>query len=293
MFEKHSEKDAALETAILLVQCSDQKGIVAKISDFVYRYNGNIHQSDQYSTDPENGRFFMRLEFCFDPKQVPAAHLEKEFEILAGGLKADWTMKYASTRMKMGIMVSRFDHCLVELLYLWRSGELRVDIPVVISNHPDVEDIVKSYGVTFQYLPVRSDSKRRDEQKQLELLQDTDFLVLARYMQILSGDFIAGYGKDIINIHHSFLPSFKGANPYRQAYDRGVKVIGATAHYVTEDLDEGPIIDQVVERVSHRDTVQDLKRKGKHLEQIALANAIRAHVEHRVIRFRNKTIVFA
>ncbi|MFW5775055.1 MAG: formyltetrahydrofolate deformylase [Chitinivibrionales bacterium] len=293
MSEKDSVKNTAPETAILLVQCPDQKGIVAKISDFVYRYNGNILQSDQYSTDPQNGRFFMRLEFCFDPQQVPPAHLEKEFEILAGGLNADWAIKYASARLKMGIMVSRFDHCLVDLLYLWRSGELKVDIPVVISNHPDVEEIVTSYGVAFNYVPVEKDRKRQNEQQQLDMLGETDFLVLARYMQILSGYFIAGYGKDIINIHHSFLPSFKGANPYRQAYDRGVKVIGATAHYVTEDLDEGPIIEQVVENVSHRDTVQDLKRKGKHLEKIALANAIRAHIEHRVIRFRNKTIVFA
>ncbi len=287
------KSEKTMETAILLVQCADQKGVVAKISDFVFRYNGNILQSDQYSTDPENGRFFMRLEFCFNPEQVPPSHLEKEFEILAKNLSAVWTINYASTRMRMGIMVSKFDHCLVDLLYLWRSGELNVEIPVIISNHTDVKEIVEAHGIEFEYLPLKKESKEQDEQKQLQCLSKTDFVVLARYMQILSGEFISRYGKDIINIHHSFLPSFKGANPYRQAYDRGVKVIGATAHYVTEDLDEGPIIEQVVERVSHRDTVQDLKRKGKHLEKVALANAIRAHIEYRVIRFQNKTIVFA
>jgi formyltetrahydrofolate deformylase len=282
-----------MEKAVILVQCPDQKGIVARISEFVFRYNGNIIQADQYTTDPENGQYFMRLSFCFDPDKVPPAHLEKEFDILARSMDATWRIHYDSVTMRMGILVSRQDHCLADLLYLWRSGELPVEIPCVISNHPDAREIVEQYGVPFYHVPVSRDSREAAEKRILDLTSEsTDFLVLARYMQILTGGFLEGYGKDVINIHHSFLPSFKGANPYRQAYERGVKVIGATAHYVTVNLDEGPIIDQVVERVSHRYDVQRLMRKGKNLEKLALANAVQAHIEHRIIRYRNKTVVF-
>ena len=281
-----------METAILLVQCVDQKGIVAKLSDFVFRYEGNILQSDQYTTDPSNGLFFMRLEFCFDPLFVTHSHLEEEFGILAKGLRAQWKIHYRSTRMRMGILLSKQDHCLVDLLYRWRSGELPIDIPLVISNHPGISELLEQHHIPFYHIPV-TEQKQEQENHILSLVsKQTDFLVLARYMQILSEEFLHSYTNDIINIHHSFLPSFKGADPYRQAYERGVKVIGATAHYVTGDLDEGPIIEQIVERVSHRDTVEALKRKGRNLEKLALANAIRAHIEHRVIRDRNKTVVF-
>lgn len=282
-----------MEDAVILMQCPDQRGIIAKISDFVFRYNGNILQFDQYSTDPENGRYFMRVEFCFDKEHVPADHLEREFGILAKMLKAEWNIHYKSTRMSMGILASKYDHCLADLLYRWQSDELAVDIPFVISNHDNVRGIVEQYHIPFYHITCEPDSKLNDEKEILRLAKGTtDFLVLARYMQVLSERFLADYEKDIINIHHSFLPSFKGANPYKQAYERGVKVIGATAHFVTSNLDEGPIIEQLVERVSHRDNVEDLKRKGRNNEKTALANAVHTYVEHRVIRFQNRTVVF-
>ncbi len=282
-----------MEIAVLLIQCPDQKGIVARVSDLVFRYDANVIQSDQHTTDPENGDFFMRLEFYFDPDSVGRRHLEEEMEILARRLRAQWKIFYTAAPLNMGILVSKQDHCLFDLLYRWKSGELGVNIPFVISNHENARALVERYEVPFYYLPVSKDTKAKQERQILEHAGEaTDFLVLARYMQIVSDEFINEYQRDIINIHHSFLPSFKGANPYRQAYDRGVKVIGATAHYVTGDLDEGPIIEQVVERVSHRDKPEDLKRKGRNLEKLALANAIRAHIERRIIRYKNKTIVF-
>jgi formyltetrahydrofolate deformylase len=282
-----------METAVFLIQCNDQRGIVARISEFVFRYNGNIIQSDQHTTDPENGQFFMRLEFCFDPDFVSHKHLEDEFGILARTLNAQWQIQYLRKRLRMGILVSKQDHCLLDILYQWKSRELIADIPFVISNHEYVRESVEHYGIPFYYYPMTGTSKEHQEQSVLaKVFENTDFLVLARYMQILSESFIASYNKPIINIHHSFLPSFKGANPYRQAYERGVKLIGATSHYVTADLDEGPIIEQVVDRVSHRDNVETLMRKGKKLEQIALTNALRAHTEFRVLRYSNKTIVF-
>jgi len=283
-----------MEIAVFLIQCKDQRGIVAKISDFVFRYNGNIIQSDQHTTDPENGQFFMRVEFGFDPQIVSRKHLEDEFGILARTLHAQWQIHYTRERLRMGILVSNHDHCLLDLLYQCNSGELSIDIPFVISNHDTVRETAEHYRIPFYCLAVTPDTKIEQENKIFTLVNEsTDFLVLARYMQVLSESFINRYNRPIINIHHSFLPSFKGANPYRQAYERGVKVIGATAHYITANLDEGPIIEQAVERVSHRDNVDALIRKGKKLEQIALANAIRAHTEFRVLRYLNKTIVFA
>jgi formyltetrahydrofolate deformylase len=282
-----------METAILLVQCRDQKGIVAKISDFIFRCDGNIIKSDQYTTDPVDGQFFMRIEFCFDPLIVSKKHLEDEFGILSKVLNAQWQIHYLSKKLRMGIFVSKQDHCLMDLMYQWKSSELQVDIPFVISNHNSVRELVQHYNVPFFHYPITPEDKKDQEIKILDLVKDsTDFVVLARYMQVFTEAFIRAYDKDIINIHHSFLPSFKGANPYRQAYERGVKVIGATAHYITGELDEGPIITQAVESVSHRDNVDTLIRKGKSLEQLALANAIRAHTEYRVPRFQNKTIVF-
>lgn len=283
-----------METAIILIQCPDQKGIIAKISNFVFTYEGNIIKSDQYSTDPDGGIFFMRIEFCFDPERLPPRNLESAFAALAQSLGATWELHYASRKVRMAIAVSKYDHCLLDLLYRVRIGELPVAIPCVVSNHEDLRTVVESYGIPFHHLPVTQDTKSEQESAILDLIKDeSDLLVLARYMQILSDDFITAYGKDIVNIHHSFLPSFKGANPYRQAYERGVKIIGATAHYATASLDEGPIIAQAVEPVSHNDNVESLKRKGRHLELIALASAIRSHCEHRIIRFENKTIVFS
>lgn len=282
-----------METAVILIQCPDRRGIVAGLSNFVFRYEGNIIDSDQYTTDPEGGRFFMRLEFSFDDAKLAKEPFEAEFAELAGSLEGTWAIHYGSTLMRMAVLCSKQDHCLLDVLHRQRTGELPVTIPMVVSNHADARELVEHYGIRFHHVPITKETKLDKELEILNLVRDeTDFLVLARYMQILSEGFLAAYKKDIINIHHSFLPSFKGANPYKQAYDRGVKVIGGTAHFVTLELDEGPIIEQVVERVSHKDNIEDLKRKGKNLEKIALVNAIRAHIEHRVIRFENKTIVF-
>ncbi len=281
-----------MEQAILLIQCPDQKGIVAKFSNFVFEHDANIISSYQYSTDPDGGRFVMRVKFVFDNKRCPEASLESDLEDLASTLDAAWQIHYESKVMRMAIAVSRFDHCLVDLLYRVHSGELRVEVPLVVSNHEDARELVEGHGIPFHYLPISKKSKPEQEKRILELIRDSsDFLVLARYMQVLSEDFLTGYGKDIINIHHSFLPSFMGANPYRQAYDRGVKIIGATAHFATSTLDEGPIIDQAVGRVTHKDKVESLKGKGRDLEKQALASAVRMYLEHRVIRYETKTII--
>lgn len=281
-----------MESIVLLIQCPDRRGIVAEVTAFVHEHGGNITGSNQHSTDPEGGRFFMRLEFCVDAQPDRAA-LEAEFSPLARKLEMTWRMHYASDIPRMALAVSKFDHCLLDLLYRVKSGDLRVSVHCVVSNHETARELVESYGIPFHHLPVTPESKRDQERHMLELVRDnSDFFVLARYMQILSRDFLENYGKDVINIHHSFLPSFMGANPYRQAYDRGVKLIGATAHYATTELDEGPIIEQAVGRVTHRDSPASLRRKGRALEQQALAYAIAAHVERRIIKYENKTIVF-
>ncbi|MFA6239773.1 MAG: formyltetrahydrofolate deformylase [Candidatus Hydrogenedentales bacterium] len=282
-----------MTTAVLLIQCPDRKGIIARVSDFVFRRDCNILTADQHTTDPEGGRFFMRVVFALDESKLDRAEFETAWAEVAKELQAAWEIHYDTQTLNMGILVSKQDHCLFDLLYRQRSGELRVNIPLVISNHESCRDLVERYGVPFHYVPVTPETKLKAEQQMLDLVQNTtDFLVLARYMRVVSDGFLAAYKKDLINIHHSFLPSFKGADPYRQAYERGVKIIGATAHYVTADLDEGPIIEQRVERVYHKDTVEDLKRKGRNLEKLALAKAIRVHVEHRIIRDAHRTIVF-
>ena len=281
--------------AIALVECADRRGIIAAASGWLAAINANIVQADEYAG--VDGQFFMRLAFSFNGTGHDLASLEAGLTaVIGGGHGRPGSVRVFDARTKpaMGVLVSKADHCLVELLYRQRAGELPVTIPFVAGNHPDLAPVVESYGIPFHHVPVTKETKSQAEARLLELAQgQTDFLVLARYMQIVSGDFINEYGRDIINIHHSFLPSFAGADPYRQAWERGVKVIGATAHYVTEYLDEGPIIEQVVERVSHRDDVETLKRKGKSLERQALYQAILAHAERRVIRYCNKTIVFA
>lgn len=281
-----------MKTAILLIQCPDQPGIVAKVSQWVFSQGGNIIRSDQHSTHHQNGTFFMRLEICFNASKQSEMLLQQSFAEIAEVLQAMWALHNMDKKMRMGVLVSRYDHCLFELLYRWHSGELRAEIPFIISNQQDCEKLADQFSIPYYYFPTSSE-KQQQEKAILEIVTDkTDFLVLARYMQILSPQFLRSYPCDIINIHHSFLPSFVGANPYQQAYQRGVKIIGATAHYVTDELDEGPIIEQIVERVSHRDDVLQLQRAGKHLEKIALVNAIAAHVNHQVIRYDNKTIVF-
>jgi formyltetrahydrofolate deformylase len=282
------------DRARLLITCPDQQGIVAKVSKFLYEHGANIVQSDQYSTDPAGGTFFMRVEFDLPDIVMKKEELEKDFHHIANSFQMKWKFSYMSHVKRMAIFVSKQDHCLLDLLWRYQSGDFLCEIPLVISNHPDLQKTVESLGIPYYFIPVNKENKREAEQKQLELLQkyQIDFVVLARYMQILSPEFIRHYQYKIINIHHSFLPAFVGARPYERAYDRGVKIIGATSHYVTEDLDEGPIIEQGVKEVNHRYNVEDLKRVGRTIERDVLARAVQLHLEDRVIVYENKTIVF-
>lgn len=278
----------------LLVSCPDRPGIVAALSQFLFAAGANIIHSDQYSTDPWGGRFFMRVEFELPGLAERHGQLQEDFAGLAREFEMVWELKRVRPRKRMAILVSREEHCLLDLLWRWQAGELDVDIPLVISNHPHLAERVKPYGIPYHYLPIEPGGKARQEQALLELLRgQVDFVVLARYMQILSPAFLAEYPHRVINIHHSFLPAFIGARPYHQAHARGVKLIGATAHYATEDLDEGPIIEQDVIRVDHRDDPDSLRRKGRDIERMVLARAVQLHAEDRVIVFGNKTIVFA
>jgi len=281
------------EIAILRIQCPDRPGIVALISTWVSQHHGNIIRSDQYSTDPSQGQFFMRLEYCFDTSKISKEQLENDFQAIAKKLHANWEINYKNDKLPFVILASKHDHCLFELLYHWRSNEINGEITSIISNHRDCEQLAIQHQLPFHYLPITRATKQQQENQILDIVQNSsNFLVLARYMQILSKEFLLRYQKPIINIHHSFLPSFVGANPYKQAYERGVKIIGATAHYVTEILDEGPIISQRVEPISHHDSIRDLKHKGKHIEKRTLINAVIAHCDYRVLRYGHKTIVF-
>ena len=285
-------------SAILLISCPDRKVEVATIADFVYRHGGNILHADEHA-DEESGLFLMRVEF--DPKdfdidlsQKDLADFDKHFSPIAKDFNMKWRLAQSSQRQRMIILVSKYDHCLVDLLYRHKSGELACDIPLIISNHSDNQSIADFYKIPYAIVPVAKENKDHAEQQIHSLItqHNPDFMVLARYMQILSNDFVNRYPQRIINIHHSFLPAFVGARPYHQAFERGVKLIGATSHYVTEVLDDGPIIEQDVVRVSHRDTVEDLIRKGRDLEKVVLSRAVRWHVENRVLLYGNKTVVF-
>ncbi|WP_425383328.1 formyltetrahydrofolate deformylase [Rhodococcus ruber] len=280
----------------LILHCADQAGIVAAISRFLADHDANIVESDQSTTDPEGGHFFLRMVFHRRNLQAHldemAATFEKtiteEFDV------ADWSLTNAATPKRVAVMVSKYDHCLLDLLWRARRGELPVQIGLVISNHADLAPEVRSFGVPFVHIPVTRDTKPEAEARQLELLRGNfDLVVLARYMQIISGNFLKEVGCPIINIHHSFLPAFIGAGPYQKAKDRGVKLVGATAHYVTEDLDEGPIIEQDVVRVSHRDDVATLERRGADVERSVLHRAVLWHCQDRVLRQDNTTVVFA
>ena len=290
-------------SAILLISCPDQKGEVATIADFVYRHGGNILHADEHA-DQESGLFLMRVEFDpkdfdidlsqFNPAQRNLADFARQFEPVAAKFEMKWRLALSSHRQRMIIFVSKYDHCLVDLLYRHQSGELACDIPLIISNHPDNQVIADFYKIPYTVVNVSKENKSAAETRIQALLDEhkPDFMVLARYMQILSNDFVLRYPQRIINIHHSFLPAFVGARPYHQAFERGVKLIGATSHYVTEVLDDGPIIEQDVVRVSHRDEVDDLIRKGRDLEKVVLSRAVRWHVENRVLVYGNKTVVF-
>ena len=280
-------------SAILLISCPDRKGEVAAIADFVFRHHGNILHADEHG-DEESGLFLMRVEF--DPKDfdIPLADFGKHFSPVAEAFAMTWRLAQSSHRPRMIIFVSKYDHCLVDLLYRHQSGELACEIPLIISNHPDNQAVADFYKIPYAIVPVAKENKEAAEKQIHSLIKDhkADFIVLARYMQILSNDFVQRYPQRIINIHHSFLPAFVGARPYHQAFERGVKLIGATSHYVTEVLDDGPIIEQDVVLVSHRDTVEDLIRKGRDLEKVVLSRAVRSHVESRVLVYGNKTVVF-
>lgn len=281
-------------SAILLVSCPDQKGVVASIAEFVYRHNGNILHADEHADEGSN-LFLMRVEFDPSELDLDLAQFDVHFKPIADRFGMEWRLARSDYRPRMAIMVSKFDHCLVDLLYRHKIGEIACDIPLIISNHPDNGRLADFYGIPYFLIPVTKETKRGDELKQRSLIEKykCDFIVLARYMQVLSNDFIAEFGSQkIINIHHSFLPAFIGAKPYHQAFARGVKLIGATSHYVTEVLDDGPIIEQDVVRISHKDSVDDLIQKGRDLEKMVLSRAVRWHVENRVLLYGNKTVVF-
>jgi len=280
-------------TAVLLLSCPDRRGVVASIAGFVFQHGGNILHADEHG-DLDSGIFLMRVEF--DPAEfdLPLGDFAKHFSPIAIDFDMRWRLALSDYRPRMAIMVSKYDHCLVDLLYRHKGGELACDIPCIVSNHPDNQPIADFYNIPFFLVPVEKDSKQASEQQLLGLLDrhKIDFIVLARYMQVLSNDFVNAYPRRIINIHHSFLPAFVGAKPYHQAFTRGVKLIGATSHYVTEVLDDGPIIEQDVARVSHRDSVEDLIQKGRDLEKVVLSRAVRWHIDNRVLLYGNKTVVF-
>lgn len=280
-------------SAVLLVQCPDQKGLDAAIAEFIFRHNGNILHFEQHSAGSE--RFYhARVEWDLDGFQLPLDRFTEQFAPVARQFRMDWRVALASYRPRVAVFVSKYDHCLVDLLYRQRTGELACDIALIISNHDDARRHAEFHGIPFHVIPVAKETKSAAEAAEQKLLDEhgVDLIVLARYMQILSPGFIAKYPQRIINIHHSFLPAFVGAKPHQQAYDRGVKILGATAHYVTEVLDDGPIIEQGVVRISHKDTVEDLVEKGRDLEKVVLSRAVRWHIENRILLYGNKTVIF-
>ena len=303
------------ETAVLLIDCPDQKGLVARVSSLLYKHGANILHADQHQ-DHELGLFFMRVEWGLNgsadsgssaakpvqagsktpPPAVPfdLEAFKAEFEPLALELNMRWKLTAAGHRPRMALFCSQYLHCIADLLFRWRAGELECEIPLIISNHRAVADLAVFYGIPFEYVSVTAATSAQAEQRQLELLarHQIELVVLARYMQILSPSFVARYPDSIINVHHSFLPAFTGAKPYHAAHARGVKLIGATSHYVTEALDDGPIIEQDVARISHRDQVEDLVERGRDLERVVLSRAVRWHLDRRILCYENKTVVF-
>lgn len=279
-------------TAVLLISCPDQKGLVAKIANFIYANGGNILHADQHR-DPEAGLFLSRIEWELADFNLPRNLVGPAFNAIAAPLNAHWQLHFSDDVPRIALWVSRQNHCLLDLLWRSQAREFKAEIPLIISNHDDLRPIAEQFGIDYHHLPITKATKAEQEQQQLALLQEyqIDLVVLAKYMQILSNDFVTAF-PTIINIHHSFLPAFVGANPYQRAYERGVKIIGATAHYVTADLDQGPIIEQDVIRISHRDDAKDLIRKGKDVERIVLARAVRLHLQNRTLVYGNRTVVF-
>jgi len=288
--KQHDSKPA---TAKLLIACPDRPGIIAAVAGFIAAHAGNIVEADQHS-DPQENAFFMRVEIEREGFELSPSLFPTVWKPLADRFQMRWRMEWGDRPKRMAVMVSKESHCLSDLLWRWSSGELCVELPIIVSNHPDLQELVVRSGVAFQYLPVLAGGKKQQERQVLELFdaQKIDFVVLARYMQVLSRSFVAAYRDRIINIHHSFLPAFAGARSYHQAFDRGVKIIGATSHYVTDVLDDGPIIAQGTLPVNHRDSVEDLIRKGRDLERVVLATAVHQHVEDKILISGRKTIVF-
>ncbi|OED36978.1 formyltetrahydrofolate deformylase [PVC group bacterium (ex Bugula neritina AB1)] len=277
---------------VLLFCCPDQVGIVARISSIFFQNGCNILESDQYRAQESRPHFFLRVVFSVESEGYDNKGMQQHFSECAAAFSAHWILRDLGIPLKTAIFLSKDDHCLSEILYLWSNREIFLEINCLVSNHSHHKSLAERYGIPFHH--IASDDKKMAEENILKLTKScTDFLILARYMQILSEDFLEKYQKDLINIHHSFLPSFIGRNPYQKAFDRGVKMIGATAHFVTKDLDEGPIITQSVKSVSHRDTVEDMKNKGRILERDTLTEAIRYYAEGKIMKYQNKTIVFS
>lgn len=281
-------------SAILLISCPDRTGLVAAITEFLYRNNGNILHLDQH-VDAEENVFFMRVEWDLERFTLPIDQIGTEFQVIADRMDMRYELHFSDETPRMAIFVSKQGHCLYDLLARYQSGDWSVQIPLIVSNHPDMQSIAGKFGIDFKLLTVTKENKPEQEQVQLALLRDyqIEFVVLARYMQILSPGFVAEYPHRIINIHHSFLPAFIGAKPYHAAYARGVKMIGATSHYVTADLDAGPILEQDTVRVNHKDSVDDLIRKGKDVEKLVLSRAVGYHLRRQVLTYGNKTVIFA
>jgi formyltetrahydrofolate deformylase len=281
------------QSATLLVACPDRKGLVAALGQLLYGHGVNILDASQH-TDLGAGQFFQRIHMDLRELHTDRIALEGAIAEVAERLSMRWELRYQDRLRRVALMVSKYDHCLQDLLWRYRAGELHCELPLIVSNHPDLEHVATAYKVPFFVFPISADTRQAQERAMLDLFarERVDLIVLARYMQVLGAQFCETYSERIINIHHSFLPAFVGGKPYHQAYERGVKIIGATAHYVTRDLDQGPIIEQDVARVSHRDTVDDMVRKGRDLERLVLARAVRAQLENRVLVYRNKTVVF-
>ena len=283
-----------MKTAKLLLHCPDKPGILAEVTDFITVNKGNIIYLDQYVDHVEN-IFLMRIEWELKDFLVPQEKIEDYFATLyAQKYEMNFRLYFSDTKPRMAIFVSKMSHCLFDLLARYTAGEWNVEIPLIISNHPDLQHVAERFGIPFHLFPITKETKEEQEKKEMELLAEhkITFIVLARYMQVISEQMINAYPNRIINIHHSFLPAFVGAKPYHAAFERGVKIIGATSHYVTTELDAGPIIEQDVVRITHKDTVQDLVNKGKDLEKIVLSRAVQKHIERKVLAYRNKTVIF-
>lgn len=283
-----------MKTAKLLLHCPDQPGILAEVTDFITVNKGNIIYLDQYVDHVEN-IFFMRIEWELESFLVPQEKIEDYFETLyAQKYGMSFRLYFSDVKPRMAIFVSKMSHCLFDLLARYTAGEWNVEIPLIISNHPDLQHVAERFDIPFHLFPITKETKEEQEKKEMELLakHKVNFIVLARYMQVISEKMIDAYPNRIINIHHSFLPAFVGAKPYHAAFERGVKIIGATSHYVTTELDAGPIIEQDVVRITHKDTVQDLVNKGKDLEKIVLSRAVQKHIERKVLAYKNKTVIF-